>query len=122
MRTGRGDPLRFEMNRLAKINDHFRKAVLTEPRDDGKCVVTAGIHALAPDTQMIILARVGAFNTFTIDNDPYGEHEFGAFEMMGVGKVFWRIDYYEDDSMEWGAEEPATKAYRVLTIMLADEY
>ena len=103
------------------MNDRFREAVLTRPQQDGKCVVTRGVAALDSDTQKQILARVKAFDTFTADNDPYGEHDFGTVEVAGVGKVFWKIDYYDDATMQWGAEDP-TQGYRVLMIMLADEY
>ena len=56
-------------------------------------------------------------------NDPYNEHDFGAFSQEGVGKIFWKIDYY-DAAMKYGSEDPAdpTKTTRVLTIMLASEY
>ena len=36
-------------------------------------------------------------------------------------KVYWKIDYYEDASMEYGAEDKIN-CYRVLVILLADEY
>ena len=76
---------------------------------------------LDPDVKMSILAKVKAFDNFSEDNDPYGEHDFGAIEILGVGKVFWKIDYYDDSDMEFGAEDKET-AYRVLVIMLADDY
>ena len=109
------------MATIAQVNDFFRRAILTNPVRGGKCVVTQGVNALDPDTKKAILAKVRTFANFTQDNDPYGEHEFGAFEVAGVGKVFWKIDYYSDDTMQYGAED-IIKAYRVLTIMLASEY
>jgi hypothetical protein len=30
------------------------------------------------------------------DNDPHGEHDFGAFEHEGQ-RIFWKIDYYAPD-------------------------
>ena len=95
--------------------------MLTEPQKNGRCVLTRGVHLLDPDVKMSILAKVSAFDKFTEDNDPHGEHDFGALEILGVGKVFWKIDYYDDAQMEFGAEDKET-AYRVLTIMLADDY
>ena len=63
------------------------------------------------------------FDRFTDDNDPHGEHDFGCIELE-ARRIFWKIDYYADDAMEWGSEEPSEPArtYRVLTIMLAEEY
>ena len=75
---------------IAQVNDFFRRAILTNPVRGGKCVVTQGVNALDPDTKKAILAKVRTFANFTQDNDPYGEHEFGAFEVAGVGKVFWK--------------------------------
>ena len=109
------------MSRIAERNDEFRVAVLTEPQKNGRCIVTRGVHVLDPDVKMSILAKVKAFDNFSEDNDPHGEHDFGALEILGVGKVFWKIDYYDDAQMEFGAEDKET-AYRVLTIMLADDY
>jgi hypothetical protein len=66
--------------------------------------------------------RSRIFDSFTPDNDPYGEHDFGAFEHEGQ-RIFWKIDYYAPD-MEHGSEDPADpkQTVRVLTIMLASEY
>jgi hypothetical protein len=64
----------------------------------------------------------GIVDSFTEDNDPHGEHDFGAFEHEGA-RIFWKIDYYAPD-MEHGSENPADpkQTVRVLTIMLASEY
>ena len=45
------------------------------------------------------------FTDFTPDNDPYGEHDFGSFELANH-KFFWKIDYY-DKTMTYGSEDPA---------------
>ena len=60
--------------------------------------------------------------TFTKDNDPHGEHDFGSFEIEGE-TYFFKLDYYALD-MDGGSEDPADpeKTTRVLTIMRADEY
>ena len=107
------------MSKIAEINDEFRVAVLTEPQKNGRCVLTQGVHFLDPDLKMSILAKVKAFDNFTAGDDPYGEHDFGVIE--GVPRVYFKIDYYDDAQMEFGAEDKET-AYRVLTIMLADDY
>jgi hypothetical protein len=66
--------------------------------------------------------KVESFDSFTEDNDPHGEHDFGAFEHEGQ-RIFWKIDYYARDR-EHGSENPADpkQTVRVLTIMLASEY
>ncbi len=63
-----------------------------------------------------------AVGSFTSDNGPHGEHDFGAFDFRGAGKVFW-IDYY-DLTLTGRSENPADQAQttRVLTLMLAREY
>jgi len=71
--------------------------------------------------------RSYGFDSFTSDNDPYGEHNFGSFEHEGK-KIFWKIDYYDRASFgigrDMGSDDPsdAAKTLRVLTVMLADEY
>ena len=109
------------MSRISESNDKFRAAVLTEAQKNGRCVLTRGVHLLDPDVKMSILAKVKAFDKFTEDNDPHGEHDFGALEILGVGKVLWKIDYYADKHMEAGTTD-TENAYRLLTIMLADDY
>jgi hypothetical protein len=69
-----------------------------------------------------VLLRVQNFADFNDDNDPYGEHDFGSFEVAGE-TFFWNIDYY-DLRCEFGSEDPSdpAKTMRVLTIMFAGEY
>jgi Protein of unknown function (DUF3768) len=108
--------------RIAEMNDGFRRQVcrgaLCGP---GRCVITAGIAALDVLQQMVILEMVATDTTFTEANDPHREHDFGKLEFRGR-RVFWKIDYYADDSMTCGAEAPEEAAYRVLTVMWAEEY
>jgi len=69
-----------------------------------------------------ILHAVKCFDQFTNDNDPYGEHDFGALE-AGKDSIFWKIDYYSSD-LKGGSSDPSNPRVttRVLTIMLAEEY
>jgi len=102
---------------IARLNDAFRTTLI-----GGKVMLTAGIAELPERTRANILTAVRTFADFSEDNDPHGEHDFGAFEADGH-KCFWKIDYY-DKSMESGSKEPANPdvTTRVLTIMLASEY
>ena len=114
--------------RIAVLNDRFRARFglphFGTPAVPGSFVMTAGSGALAPELQIDVWARVRTFAEFSEDNDPHGERDFGAFDLHDVGKVFWKIDYYADASMTWGSEDPADPAqcYRLLTVMLAEEY
>ena len=104
--------------RIAELNDLCRKA----PGIAGKMFVTQGIAALAAADQSAIREKVETFDSFTPDNDPHGERDFGAFEHNGE-RIFWKIDYY-DRTLTAGSEDPSDPAQtvRVLTIMLASEY
>lgn len=107
---------------IAAQNDLFRRQDrrITIP---GKLVMTAGIDALRLDRKIDTLIRVRDFNRFDEANDPYGEHDFGALEVAHVGKVFWKIEYFDAD-YQFGSDDPTdlTRTKRVLTIMLASEY
>jgi hypothetical protein len=107
--------------KIAALNDLCRTAMGIA----GLLVQTSGINALPAEVQSAIREKVETFDDFTEDNDPYGEHDFGAFNVAGVSeKIFWKIDYYSDRSCSVCSENPADPAqsYRVLTIMLASEY
>ncbi|WP_245516204.1 DUF3768 domain-containing protein [Ancylobacter aquaticus] len=69
------------------------------------------------------IARVRHHDDFSPDNDPHDERDFGAIGLEGLGRVFWKIDYY-DPTLTLGSEDSADPARtrRVLTIMLAKEY
>ena len=110
--------------RIRELNDQFRKT-----GDGGRVFLTKGIITL-PSYQMLqAIEAVRAFDAFTPDNDPHGEHDFGAVTIEG-NKVFWKIDYYRpniDGEMDvdgLGSEDPSDpeETIRVLTVMLAEEY
>ena len=103
---------------IAGQNDLLRETFLT-----GRVVLTDGIASRPDDVREAIITRVRTFDDFSEDNDPYGERDFGAFDQPGVGKVFWKIDYY-DRTLTKGSEDPADprQTCRVLTILLAEEW
>jgi hypothetical protein len=102
---------------IRALNDAFRTSFV-----GGAVMVTQSIIALGAAAQLAIIAKVQAFTAFDAGNDPYHEHDFGAFEHAGQ-KVFFKIDYY-DRQLAYGSEDPAEPAVttRVLTIMLASDY
>ena len=97
--------------RISSLNDEYRKA-------RQGFMVTRGVSAL-PNIATV-LSMVQDFNEFSEDNDPYGEHDFGSFEVFGE-KLFWKIDYYDSNLESW-ADPLSSECHRVLTVMLADEY
>ncbi len=102
---------------IARLNDHLRRTF-----EGGRVVVTAGIAALDPLHISLILAGVRTFDAFTVDNDPYGEHDCATMTVRDT-RIMWKIDYY-DPTMTYlssDASDPSLTV-RVLTIMLADEY
>lgn len=103
--------------RIAALNDAFRTTLA-----GGTVLLTQGVKALPEDDQAAILETVRTFSSFTRDNDPYGERDFGAFQYAGE-RLFWKIDYY-DSTLTYSSEDPSvsTQTTRVLTIMLAEEY
>ena len=108
--------------KIATLNDALRHEPGTG--ELGGIMMTHGVSVLGVVFTVRALAMLKAFNAFTADNDPYGEHDFGSFELEGH-TLFWKVDYYEKHSdFTAGAETPddPQKTDRVLTIMLAEEY
>ena len=105
------------VERIRELNDALRR-----DSEGGQVLITSGVEALGADSVGQILAAVAGFQDFTPDNDPYGEHDFGALTFSGR-KIFWKIDYYDND-LKMASPDPADPIVtsRVLTIMLAEEY
>jgi hypothetical protein len=110
-------PVNNRTDRIRELNDAFRTTL-----EGGRCLFTVGVSDMGVPFSTAALAAVRAFVDFNADNDPYGEHDFGSFE-IDEERLFWKIDYY-DLSLEFGSTNPANPAQtkRVLTIMLAEEY
>jgi hypothetical protein len=104
-------------DRIRVLNDNFRSTFI-----GGRVVMTAGVAELPLDVKARVLIQVQTFTEFDADNDPYGEHDFGSFE-VAAERFFWKVDYYDHDMM-FGSPDPSDPAAttRVLTIMLASEY
>lgn len=110
--------------RIRELNDVFRCNPLLLGVQIGldKVHVTRGVAARGADFVDRAGRAVRAFADFDARNDPYGEHDFGAFT-LDDDTLFWKIDYYDLD-LERRSPNPADPdvTRRVLTIMLADEY
>lgn len=122
------------LDAIRRLNDAAR----SKPGVASIANATTGFHSLAPADRFAALAQIVGFTNFDGDNDPYGEHDFGAVYRLANGQwtqkrptdekaiaatVFWKVDYY-DHSLSFGSEAPwdEKRTKRVLTIMLSSEY
>lgn len=103
---------------VQRLNDQFRCKGI----GNGALMLTAGVHAQGMIFARNAIEAVRAFASFTCDNDPHDEHDFGALTIAGE-RLFFKIDYY-DLAMVGHSPDAADPAqtHRVLTIMLANEY
>jgi hypothetical protein len=110
------DTTEIQRATIAALNDRLRKTFT-----GGTVMITHGIRSLDPQEQSRIIAAVRAFDAFTGNNDPYGEHDCATLTVGGMPAMF-KIDYY-DTAMEYASPAPwdAAQTRRVLTVMLADE-
>lgn len=116
--------------RIARLNDRLRARVGVPVFEDqnapplGMVIMTRGFTALNPEEVIDGWSKVRNFGVFTRENDPYGEHDFGASTTERGTRLFWKIDYFADSSCRYGSEDPSdpNQSFRVLTIMLAEEY
>ena len=74
--------------KIVKRNDLLRRSIpcVSPPN---LVVLTRGVASLGEAEISEILKKVKDFDIFTEDNDPWGEHDFGAFEHNGQ-KFFWK--------------------------------
>ena len=94
----------------SKTNDALRESIPCVSRPN-LLLVTSGVDALGLEAVTEILQKVRDFDEFDENNDPYGEHDFGAFDYKSK-KIFWKIDDYS-----------GYEGYElILTVLLASEY
>lgn len=104
---------------IRELNDAFRRTF-----SGGKVVMTASVAALPEAETAAALQAVRNFDDTAFDkcNDPYGQHDFVAFELCDR-TFFFKIDYYDTD-LRFHSEDPADpqKTIRVGTLMLNTDY
>ncbi|MBQ7659986.1 MAG: DUF3768 domain-containing protein [Alphaproteobacteria bacterium] len=106
-----------KIKKIRELNDNLRQNFT-----GGRVLITRGVAELPIDKQLEIMEKVRNFSNFNKDNDPNGEHDFGAFDVDGI-TYFWKIDYYDVD-YQYLSLDPSdeTITNRVLTVLLAEEY
>ncbi len=99
-----------EPSETAQRYDRLRKSIpfIKKPN---VLLLTRGVSETFRDQVAVILKMVKEFDAFAESNDPWHEHDFGAFDFKGE-KIFWKIDDYRGHE---GYE-------LVMTVMLASEY
>ena len=122
-----------QIDHIRRLNDMAR----TQPEIvNATWVMTKGVAAILvgelaegeliksqpPQRVTALRQAIATFNDWSDGNDPYGEHDFGAFALFGE-RLFFKIDYLHPDR-ETLAPVPGNieLCRRVLTIMLAEEY
>ena len=103
--------------KIVALNDRARQRL-----DHCRWILSQGVLACDPITVAELLIAVEDFDSFTADNDPYGEHDFGVIKLNG-NTFFWKFDCYDVDLLMHSPDSSdPTVTTRVLTVMLADEY
>jgi hypothetical protein len=119
--------------RIRRLNDLTRTQPIIA---NANWVMTEGIaHLLTGDAKRdtpaaeAALARVtelrraiAEYSDWSEGSDPYGEHDFGTFELFGQ-RIFFKVDYYHPDhDTHAPVPDSIELCRRVLTVMLAEEY
>jgi uncharacterized protein DUF3768 len=104
---------------IRTLNDRLRQNLGTGV---ATAVITIGVAALGDEAVARIVKTIAVYDDFCHDNDPHGEHDFGAFDADGQ-VIFFKIEYY-DKSLTCHSPDAADQSVteRVITIMLAEEY
>ena len=112
--TGKTDQ---SSTRVRALNDELRRF-----RRGGRIIITPGIQALGDGAVARVLTAVAAFDAFTNDNDPYGEHDCAIVPVNDI-QVLFKIDYYDRD-LVYHSPDPGDPAVtqRIMVVMLASEY
>lgn len=108
----------FRKKRIRRLNDMVRRG----EGENATVVITAGIKARGNEFILEVRKAVAEYSDFSVDCDPFREHDFGVFKVQGQ-KLFLKIDYF-DLALKIHSPDKANPkiTHRVLTVMLAREY
>lgn len=105
--------------RIRELNDELRTL------GTGKNIRAVMAGSLAHDTEEFQAAATRAMRNFTdfnLGDDPYGQHDFGAFNVEGKRMMF-KIDYFSlDEENASDHPEDPNVTIRVLSLFYADDY
>jgi hypothetical protein len=111
------DPNLAKIRATRDLNDQLRRTGW-----GGRVLVTQALLQQGETFLDRAIVALQTFGGFTAANDPYDEHDFGAF-VVEDQSLFFKIDYYAP-SMMAGSEDPSDPALcvRILTLMLSSDY
>jgi hypothetical protein len=106
-----------DTDRIRELNDVLRKTGL-----GGRTAYVGALAEAPSEEKEAVYTAVREFDHFPEGDDPYGEHDYGAFDLDGR-RYSWKIDYY-DKALEFGSENPADPSVteRVLSIFYGEDY
>ena len=119
--------------KIAKLNDELRAQILNAHVITGfknKIMFSRDVGLMSKEDQTEILEIVRDYKTFSEDNNPHGERDFGAFNFCSNDSIyetperyFWHINFYDND-LKYHSKDATypSQTTRVLTIMKASEY
>ena len=118
--------------RIAAQNDVFRRrmgSVVAGAFHSGGADLRGRVFATATGAArgrpfvLACLRAIGGVTNFPPEDDPDGLHDFGAVEVEGA-RVWWKIDLYSADRLEWGSEHPddPARTYRVPTLLFPEDW
>jgi hypothetical protein len=107
-----------KIKRIRELNDQLRTTGL----GNGRAVAVASLAQADPDLISKVVTAMREFTDFNEGDDPYGEHDFGAFTVDNERFIF-KIDYFALDELH-GSEHPEdpTVTIRVCTLLYASDY
>jgi Protein of unknown function (DUF3768) len=121
------DQLRKDPNWKNKIRTFIKKTRLKVYTNfleeyDSLWMVTSDVSYLPEEQLHELVAQVQAFESFTPENDPYGERDFGQVRQDEID-YFWKINCY-DRILGLDSVEPVDSAQtvRILFLIRADAY
>lgn len=117
------EAIETETERTRRLNDEMRACILKGGIDAyGSVVVTPDVVGQGQNFVTRAGRIVATFDAFDAKNDPYDEHDFGAFALDDQC-LFFKIDYYDVNGQYHSPDKSdRSVTHRVLTIMLASNY
>ncbi|MBY5453887.1 DUF3768 domain-containing protein [Rhizobium leguminosarum] len=105
--------------RIRELNDELRTKGYAP---NGRIVAMGAFGQDGRDKQLRVVIAAAQHSDWSSGDDPYGERDFGKFEVDAEAFIF-KIDYYSLDEMH-GSEHPddPNVTIRIMTLMYASDY